>query len=146
MQLGIIGQPHGQLHRVAGPELLAVTPDTREDYLYDDIIDAEIALREHRRFVAILERFAEVLSVRDLVHVLAERPFQRGDDLPDRTVISDGIDDVGHQVLAASCRGVEPRRCAHRARQWVLRYGGGRKCGRLPVVCGLTLQRVHCLV
>jgi arginine deiminase len=50
-----------------GPELLAVTPSTREDYLYDDIIDAEVALREHRRFVAILERFARVLHVRDLL-------------------------------------------------------------------------------
>ena len=44
-----------------GPELLAVTPSNRADYLYDDIIEAESAQREHRRFIAILERFAKVL-------------------------------------------------------------------------------------
>lgn len=57
-----------------GAELLAVTPSTREDYLYDDIIDHDIAEREHRRFVAILERFARVFHVRDLLReVVAER-------------------------------------------------------------------------
>jgi arginine deiminase len=47
--------------------LLAVTPRTREHFLYDDIIDFETAQREHRRFVAILERFATVYRVRDLL-------------------------------------------------------------------------------
>ena len=41
-----------------GPELEAVTPGNREDYLYDDIIDLEIAQREHRQFVSVLRRFA----------------------------------------------------------------------------------------
>lgn len=47
--------------------MLAVTPRTREHFLYDDIIDFETAQREHRRFVAILERFATVYRVRDLL-------------------------------------------------------------------------------
>ncbi|HEY4216878.1 MAG TPA: arginine deiminase family protein [Gemmatimonadaceae bacterium] len=50
-----------------GPELLAVTPSNRADYLYDDIIEAESAQREHRRFIAILERFTTVHQVRDLL-------------------------------------------------------------------------------
>jgi arginine deiminase len=50
---------------------LAVTPANREDYLYDDIIDLESAEREHRRFVAILERFARVHNVRDLLAEVA---------------------------------------------------------------------------
>ncbi|MEP6691143.1 MAG: arginine deiminase family protein [Gemmatimonadaceae bacterium] len=66
----------GRLRQVVvhtpGPELLAVTPATREDYLYDDIIDVEIAQREHRRFTAILERFAQVFYVRDLLGDVAE--------------------------------------------------------------------------
>src|SRR5919112_4760729 len=62
-----IGRLRTVLVHTPGPELLAVTPATREDYLYDDIIDVETAQREHRRFVAILERFAEVLSVRELL-------------------------------------------------------------------------------
>ena len=66
----------GRLRRVLvhtpGDELLAVTPSTKEDFLYDDIIDVETARREHRRFVAVLERFAEVHQVRDvLVEALA---------------------------------------------------------------------------
>jgi arginine deiminase len=61
----------GRLRRVLvhtpGEELLAVTPATKEDFLYDDIIDVELARQEHRRFVAVLERFTEVLQVRDLL-------------------------------------------------------------------------------
>ena len=50
-----------------GPELLAVTPMTRQEYLYDDIIDLEGAIEEHRRFTSILSRFASVLDVRTLL-------------------------------------------------------------------------------
>src|SRR3954471_13028275 len=50
-----------------GDELDAVTPANRVEYLYDDIIDSDQARREHRRFVAILERFTKVHQVRDLL-------------------------------------------------------------------------------
>lgn len=50
-----------------GSELDAVTPGNRVEYLYDDIIDSDQARREHHRFVAILERFATVHQVRDLL-------------------------------------------------------------------------------
>jgi arginine deiminase len=56
-----------------GNELLAVTPGNREAYLYSDIIDLELAQREHRRFVAVLERFAEVYEVRDLLTEIVAR-------------------------------------------------------------------------
>ena len=56
-----------------GPELLAVTPSNREDFLYDDIIDRDVAEREHRRFVAILERFATVHHVSDLLAEVLEQ-------------------------------------------------------------------------
>jgi arginine deiminase len=62
-----IGALQSVLVHTPGPELLAVTPANRADYLYDDIIDVEIAQREHRRFVAILERFAHVHYVSDLL-------------------------------------------------------------------------------
>jgi arginine deiminase len=62
-----IGRLRTVLVHAPGPELLAVTPRTREHFLYDDIIDFETAQREHRRFVAILERFATVYRVRDLL-------------------------------------------------------------------------------
>ena len=57
-----IGRLRSVLVHSPGPELLAVTPSNRADYLYDDIIEAESAQREHRRFIAILERFTTVLS------------------------------------------------------------------------------------
>ncbi|MGH7691075.1 MAG: arginine deiminase family protein, partial [Gemmatimonadaceae bacterium] len=67
-----IGRLRGVVVHTPGRELLAVTPSTREDYLYDDIIDAEAAQREHRRFIALLERFATVYQVSDaLEEVLA---------------------------------------------------------------------------
>ena len=66
-----IGRLRSVLVHTPGPELLAVTPATRDDYLYDDIIDVDAAQREHRRFVAILERFATVHFVRDLLAEVA---------------------------------------------------------------------------
>jgi arginine deiminase len=62
-----IGRLRAVLVHTPGPELLAVTPTTKEDFLYDDIIDLETARREHTRFVALLERFATVYQVRDLL-------------------------------------------------------------------------------
>src|SRR3989338_6176033 len=50
-----IGRLRTVLVHTPGPELLAVTPDTREDFLYNYIIEVETARREHQRFIAILE-------------------------------------------------------------------------------------------
>src|SRR5882757_9749575 len=60
-----------------GRELEAVTPGNREDYLYDDIIDLEIAQREHRQFVSVLRRFARVHQVRDLLAEILSQPDAR---------------------------------------------------------------------
>jgi len=68
-----------------GAELLGVTPGTREDFLYDDIIDVEAARREHRNLVAVLERFAEVVEVRDALAQILSRPEVR-DALVARTL------------------------------------------------------------
>src|SRR3990172_11972271 len=62
-----IGPLRAVLVHTPGPELLAVTPGTREDYLYDDIISLEPARAEHERLVAVLERFATVRQVRSLL-------------------------------------------------------------------------------
>ncbi len=72
-----IGPLRAVLVHTPGNELFAVTPGNREDYLYDDIIDLESAQREHRRLVAVLERFAEVYEVRDLLTDLVARPDVR---------------------------------------------------------------------
>lgn len=71
----------GSLRRVIchtpGAELLAVTPTTRDDFLYDDIIDLDLAQREHGRFKALLSMFAEVMEVRDLLAEVVEIPGVR---------------------------------------------------------------------
>jgi arginine deiminase len=72
-----IGRMRAVLVHSPGPELLAVTPSNRADYLYDDIIEAESAQREHRRFIAILERFATVLQVRSLLADILSTPESR---------------------------------------------------------------------
>lgn len=72
-----IGQLRGVLVHTPGKELYAVTPRTREDFLYDDIIEAEIARREHQRFIAILERFTKVFQVRDLLIDVLGQPAVR---------------------------------------------------------------------
>lgn len=72
-----IGRLRSVLVHTPGPELLAVTPETREVYLHDDVIDLETARKEHRRFVAVLERFAEVHHVRDLLQEIIDTPDVR---------------------------------------------------------------------
>ena len=67
-----IGSLRTVICHTPGPELLAVTPATREDFLYDDIIDLEQARREHQHFKSILARFAEVYEVRDLLEDVLE--------------------------------------------------------------------------
>ncbi|MGE5231247.1 MAG: arginine deiminase family protein [Deltaproteobacteria bacterium] len=72
-----IGPLQSVLVHTPGPELQAVTPGTREDYLYDDIIDLETAQREHRQFVAVLSRFTQVRQVRKLLAEALENPEAR---------------------------------------------------------------------
>src|SRR3954463_1628556 len=72
-----IGQLQTVLVHTPGHELEAVTPGNREDYLYDDIIDLEIAQREHRQFVSVLRRFARVFQVRDLLAEILAEPEAR---------------------------------------------------------------------
>src|ERR687888_828123 len=72
-----IGPLQAVLVHTPGRELVAVTPGNRADYLYDDIIDLELAQREHRRFVAVLERFAQVYEIRTLLTELVARPDVR---------------------------------------------------------------------
>ncbi len=72
-----IGPLRSVLCHTPGPELLAVTPGTREDFLYDDVIGLEQARREHQRFTAILSRFADVLEIRDLLVETADVPEAR---------------------------------------------------------------------
>ena len=62
-----IGPLRSVIVHTPGPELLGITPGTREDFLYDDLPDAEHARTEHQRFTAVLRHFADVHEVRDLL-------------------------------------------------------------------------------
>lgn len=72
-----MGALEGVLVHTPGPELLAVTPANRADFLFDDIIDLPQAQREHARFKSILERFTDVYEVRDLLREIVEDPASR---------------------------------------------------------------------
>jgi arginine deiminase len=85
-----------------GNELLAVTPSTRADFLYDDIVDADLAKREHRRFVQVLERFCEVLHVRDLLTQVLEDSRVR------ELIIRETLDVVPLEPLGAELRELPP--------------------------------------
>jgi arginine deiminase len=60
-----------------GRELQAVTPDTRIQYLYDDIIDVAFARREHARLRQVLQRFSAVYEVKDLLREVLDLPEAR---------------------------------------------------------------------
>ncbi len=85
-----------------GNELLAVTPSTRADFLYDDIVDADLAKREHRRFVQVLERFCEVLHVRDLLTEVLE------DNAVRELIIRETLDVVPLEPLGLELRELPP--------------------------------------
>lgn len=72
-----IGPLRDVICHTPGPELLAITPTTREAFLYDDIIDLGQAREEHRQFVEILSRYANVHEVRDLLDEIADLPNVR---------------------------------------------------------------------
>ena len=67
-----IGALQAVLVHEPGNEVLAVTPETRRDFLYTDIIELETARSEHRTMVAVLQRFAEVHEAEDLLRHIAE--------------------------------------------------------------------------
>jgi arginine deiminase len=95
-----IGALQSVLVHTPGRELEAVTPGNRADYLYDDIIDLEIAQREHRQFVSVLKRFARVLQVRDLLAEILQQPDAR------EYLISKTMDVVPSDALAQRMSGM----------------------------------------
>src|SRR5512133_1807934 len=94
-----IGSLQSVLVHTPGRELEAVTPGNREDYLYDDIIDLEIAQREHRQFVSVLKRFAQVHYVRDLLTDVLQQPDAR-DFLITKTMDVVSSDELGTRLSA----------------------------------------------
>jgi arginine deiminase len=73
-----IGTLGAVLVHTPGREIQAVTPGTRDHYLYDDIIDMTLARREHDALTAALARFASVYQVRQLLsEVLAREDVRR---------------------------------------------------------------------
>jgi arginine deiminase len=109
-----IGPLRAVLVHTPGNELLAVTPGTREDFLYDDIIDLDVAQREHRRFVAVLERFADVYEVGDLLREIADevelREFLRAeatDVVPSDTLAQRLVELPADELVALLIEGEE---------------------------------------
>lgn len=99
-----IGPLEAVLVHTPGLELEAVTPGTREDYLYDDLIGLEVSAREHARLKAVLERFATVHEIGDLVTEVLERPEAR------EYLITRTMDVVASDTLAQQLAKLPPRR------------------------------------
>lgn len=72
-----VGRLRSVVCHAPGPELATVTPGNRADYLFDDILDLELARREHDTFTAALSRFTSVLEVTDLLRETLEVPEAR---------------------------------------------------------------------
>src|SRR2546427_5513853 len=96
-----IGPLRTVLVHTPGRELVAVTPGNREDYLYDDIIDLDLAQREHRRFVAGLGRVAPGYEGRTLLTGLGGRPDVR-EFLVTRALEGGASDAFAKQLAALS--------------------------------------------
>ena len=97
-----IGRLRSVIVHTPGAELLGVTPATREDYLYDDLPDADQARKEHRRFTAVLERFCTVLEVRDLLADVLENRETR------ELLVRETMDIVPSEPLAREIEALPP--------------------------------------
>lgn len=113
-----IGQLQSVLVHTPGAELRAVTPGNKGDYLYDDIIQVEPAQREHRRFVAVLQRFATVHQVADLLAEALERPEAR------EYFTRSTLDVVPSEFLGRQLSELEPRALARLIIEGVEAEGG----------------------
>jgi len=98
-----IGALRTVLVHTPGAELLGVTPGTREDYLYDDIIDLDQAQRQHRRMVAVLKRFAEVIEIRTALEQIVAKPEVR------ELLVARTLDVVPSDVLARQLAELTPK-------------------------------------
>src|SRR5256886_335819 len=96
-----IGSLQAVLVHTPGRELVAVTPGSREDYLYDDIIDLELAQREHHRFVAVVQPLRQGSPDRTLLTALAARP-DIGEVLVTPPVAVESPDPPAEQLAALS--------------------------------------------
>ncbi|MEP7001807.1 MAG: arginine deiminase family protein [bacterium] len=97
-----IGRLRSVIVHTPGAELLGVTPATREDYLYDDLPDADQARKEHRRFTAVLERFCNVYEVRDLLAEVLENRETR------ELLVRETMDIVPSEPLAREIEALPP--------------------------------------
>jgi arginine deiminase len=113
-----IGTLQAVLVHTPGPELKAVTPSNRGDYLYDDIIQVEPAQREHRRFVAVLQRFAQVYEVVDLLTETLKRPEARD------FFVRGTLDVVPSELLGRKLNELEPAALARLIVEGVEEEGG----------------------
>jgi arginine deiminase len=97
-----IGRLRSVIVHTPGAELLGVTPTTREDYLYDDLPDADQARKEHRRFTAVLERSCKVYEVRDLLAEVLENRETR------ELLVRETMDIVPSEPLAREIEALPP--------------------------------------
>ncbi len=113
-----IGLLQAVLVHTPGAELRAVTPGNKGDYLYDDIIQVDAAQREHRRFVAVLERFAVVHQVGDLLAQALQRREGR------EYFIKGTLDVVPPSLLGNTLHDLEPKALARLIVEGVEEPGG----------------------
>src|SRR2546423_12296924 len=113
-----IGPLRAVLVHPPGRELVAVPPGSREDYLYDDIIDLELAQREHRRFVTVLERFAQVYEVRTLLTELVARADVR------EFLVTRALEVVPSDALAKDLAALSPEALVGRMVEGALEEAG----------------------
>jgi arginine deiminase len=97
-----IGSLESVLVHSPGLELQAVTPGTREAYLYDDLLDLENAQQEHASFVDVLARFSAVHEVSQLLTEALAEPEPR------EFLIRRTMDIVASDILSERLGTLEP--------------------------------------
>ena len=113
-----IGPLEAVLVHSPGKELEAVTPGTREDYLYNDLIGLDVSAREHRRLVAVLKKFAKVYEVSELLAQTLAGPEAR------EYLITRTMDVVASAPLAQQLTALAPKAIVRMLIEGVEEAGG----------------------
>jgi arginine deiminase len=113
-----IGVLDAVLVHTPGRELEAVTPGTREDYLYDDLIGLEVSAREHRRLVGVLRKFATVYEIKSLLAEVLEQPEAR------EFLVTRTLDRVPQSLLGAGFAQQPPEALVRTLIEGVAAVGG----------------------
>ena len=94
-----VGRLKGVIVHTPGLEVANMTPETAERALYSDILNLAVVSEEYSQLIGVLDKWARVFRVGDLLHDILDNTRVRG-GLVRRICEAEGVPDVADGLLA----------------------------------------------